>query len=105
MLYQSTSGHSIGGGIAVTRKNLSDANRRVTVPQWNWAILLSVPVQRLRELFTEQSPVKSDQDVGSTGDCYRPLRILAQREARCSQVGRLLLNPARVLEEDPRMFL
>src|ERR1700744_6198991 len=77
----------------------------MTIPQGNWTIPLSMSIQRLRKLLTQHPPIVPDKHVGSGSDRYGTLGVLTQRETRSSQIGRLLLDPTRVGDNNRGMLL
>src|SRR6202044_1182515 len=94
------SGRRQEGPLTMCRKNLRDPFCRFTIPQ-RWKALrfvatLQSPLKVVLELF----PISSYQDIRARSDGDGALGILAQSEAWHSEVGGLLLNSARVSNDN-----
>src|SRR6516162_4575791 len=78
-----------------------DASSCAAVPE-RWAPALDPVLGDVVERVEDARPIGPDESVRPLGDRDRSLCVLAQGEGGDAQRGRLLLDPARVGEDDLR---
>src|SRR3979490_2661236 len=81
-----------------------DAFRRAPVPEFRNASALSNTGEDLLDTLRDERLVPSYQDIGALLDRDRSLGVLAHRQARDTERGRLFLDSARI-GDDQRCVL
>ena len=82
------------------QKNLGDPLRCLTVPQGQPPRLLMGALQRFVKLRPEQIPILPNQNVRAQRESDGAPRVFTQCQATRAQIGRLLLNPPLVCDDN-----
>src|SRR5215207_5713008 len=97
-------GSGMGAKLAVG-EDLSDPPRRLTVPFLRWLGADGGSASQQLGYLGDPRGREPEQRVGAGPDRYRPLGVVAEREARDPEVGGFLLDPAGVGEYCPGVGL